>query len=91
MKGRGPISKIGNPSLQKALYFPAISAKKHHPIVRQFCSRLEENGLVSMEVIVAGMRKLFHIAFGVLKNDLPFDPFHELFLVQYYFVSVASS
>jgi len=74
MKGRSPISKTGNAHLRKALYFPAISAKKHNPVVRQFCARLEENGLTSMEMIVAGMRKLLHIAFGVLKNDCPFDP-----------------
>ena len=30
-----------------------------------------------MEVIVAAMRKLLHIAFGVLKNDCPFDPNYE--------------
>jgi transposase len=76
MKGRSPISKMGNAHLRKALYFPAIVAKKHNPIVRDFCSRLESNGLTSMEVIVAAMRKLLHIAFGVLKNDCPFDPNH---------------
>lgn len=82
MKGRSPISKTGNAHLRKALYFPAISAKKYNPIVRQFCARMEENGLTSMEVIVAGMRKLLHIAFGVLKNDCPFDPKYVQFHLQ---------
>ena len=27
-----------------------------------------------MEIVVASMRKLLHIVFGVLKNRLPFDP-----------------
>jgi transposase len=74
MKGRSPISKTGNALLRKALYFPAIVARECNPVIRQFCAHLEENGLTSMEVIVAGMRKLLHIAFGVLKNDCPFDP-----------------
>lgn len=77
MESRSPISKTGNPHLRKALYFPAIVAKRHNPVVRQFCARLEENGLIPMEVIIAGMRKLLHIAFGVLKNDCRFDPNFE--------------
>jgi hypothetical protein len=27
-----------------------------------------------MEIVVAAMRKLLHLAYGVLKNQLPFDP-----------------
>jgi transposase len=77
LRGRSPISKTGNPKLRKALYFPAISARRSNPIIHQFCLRLEENGLVPMQVIIAGMRKLLHIAFGVLKNDCPFDPNYE--------------
>jgi hypothetical protein len=57
-------------------------AKGCNPVVHQFCVRLEENGLVSMQVIIAGMRKMLHIAFGVLKNDCPFDPHYEQFSSQ---------
>lgn len=74
MKGHSSISKTGNAHLRKALYFPAIVAKGCNPIIREFCFRMEENGLLPMEVIVAALRKLLHIAFGVLKNDCPFDP-----------------
>lgn len=77
MKGHSPISKTGNAHLRKALYFPAIVARIHNPIIREFCARLEANGLSKMEVVVAAMRKLLHIAFGVLKNDCPFDPDYE--------------
>jgi transposase len=82
MKGRSAISKIGNAHLRKALYFPAIVARKHNPLIRDFCARMQENGLVSKEVVVAGMRKLLHIAFGVLKNDCPFDPHYELRFIE---------
>jgi transposase len=91
MKGCSLISKTGNAHLRKALYFPAIVAKGCNPIIHQFCSRLEENGLVPMQVIIAGMRKLLHIAFGVLKNDCPFDPTYEQSLPQSQKIPVFSS
>jgi transposase len=68
------LSKTGNANLRKALYMPAISAKHWNPIVSQFCARLSQNGLRPKEVIGAAMRKLLHIAFGVLKSGQPFDP-----------------
>lgn len=77
MKGHCSISKTGNAHLRKALYFPAIAARRYNPVIQEFCTRLEKNGLAPMEVIVAAMRKLLHIAFGVLKNARPFDPNYE--------------
>jgi transposase len=38
--GRTRLSKIGNAALRAALYFPAIVAKKHNPVIRAFCARL---------------------------------------------------
>lgn len=68
------ISKLGSGRLRKALYFPAISAIKHNEIIKSLASRLSRNGKKPMEVICAAMRKLLHIAFGVLKHHRPFDP-----------------
>ncbi|MFY9226615.1 MAG: IS110 family transposase [Blastocatellia bacterium] len=68
------MSKLGNSRLRKALYLPAVSAKNHNPIVKAFCLRLQEKGKVPMCIIGAAMRKLLHLAYGVLKNQLPFDP-----------------
>jgi transposase len=68
------ISKTGNTNLRKALYMPAISAKRWNPIVRPFCDRLTLSGHLPMEVICAAMRKLLHLAYGVLKSDKAFDP-----------------
>jgi transposase len=68
------LSKTGNANLRKYLYMPAISAKKHNPMVSTFCQRLAKNGKKPMEVIGAAMRKLIHIIFGVLKSGRPFDP-----------------
>lgn len=68
------LSKLGNGRIRKALYFPAIVAVKHNTIVRSFASRLSQNGKTPKQVICAAMRKLIHIAFGVIKNNRPFDP-----------------
>ncbi|MFZ2616018.1 MAG: transposase [Anaerolineae bacterium] len=68
------LSKIGNAVLRKALYFPALSAKSHNPLVHSFCERLAEQKKPKMVVVAAAMRKLLHIVFGVLKHRKPFDP-----------------
>jgi transposase len=68
------ISKEGRPFLRYILYMPAIVARKHNPIIREFCVRLEERNLPQMAIVTAAMRKLLHLVFGVLKNQTPFDP-----------------
>jgi transposase len=68
------LSKVGNSALRKALYFPAISAKSHNPIIKAFCERLKERGKQTMVIIGAAMRKLLCLALGVLKSGQPFDP-----------------
>ena len=73
VNGKSRISKIGNSSLRKSLYFPAMSAKKHNPIVKSFCQRLESAGKPKMVVICAAMRKLLHIIYGVLKSSKEFN------------------
>jgi transposase len=71
------ISKTGNAAIRAALYMPAVSAKRHNPILRAFAQRLLDKGLCPMAVITAVMRKLLHLIFGILKSGRPFDPnFH---------------
>jgi transposase len=71
------LSKMGNARVRKALFLPAIVARQHNPIVRAFCQRLAERGKTKMQIVGAAMRKLIHIAYGVLKSDKMFDPNHE--------------
>jgi transposase len=68
------ISKRGNARLRRALYFPAMVAMRHNPILRAFAQRLQASGHAPKSVIVAVMRKLLHLAYGVLKSGRPFDP-----------------
>ena len=68
------LSKLGNSRIRKALYFPAIVAVKHNEIITIFAKRLSQNGKAPMQIVCASMRKLLHIAFGVIKHNRPFDP-----------------
>ena len=68
------LSKTGNAHLRKILYMPAVSARRWNPIIREFCQRLSLAGLTSLQQIGAAMRKLLHLAFGILKSGKPFDP-----------------
>jgi len=71
---RPKLSKVGKASVRAALYWPAITAMKHNPIIRDLKERLQAKGKNKKVIIGAAMRKLLHIAYGVLKNKTPFDP-----------------
>jgi transposase len=69
------ISKIGNATLRSSLYMPALSAMRFNPAVAALVARLKEAGrLKPKQIVVAAMRKLLVICFGVLKTGRPFDP-----------------
>jgi len=74
VRGKTTISKIGHAAIRAALYMPAVNAKRFNPLLRPFVERLEQRGVSQMEIVVAVMRKLLHLAFGVLKSGQPFDP-----------------
>lgn len=67
------LSKTGPARLRKALYFPAIAAVRFNPLVRALSDRLRAAGKPKMLVIGAAMRKLVHLAYGVLKSGRPFQ------------------
>ena len=68
------LGKEGNRYLRKALYMPALVAIKYNAPLRHFASRLRTAGKPKMSIVCAVMRKLVHIAFGVLKHQKPFNP-----------------
>lgn len=73
-KGHTRISKTGDSRLRARLYFPAIVAWKHNPVLHAFCERLSQRGKSKMVIIVAAMRKLIHFAWGVLRSNQAWDP-----------------
>jgi transposase len=74
VRGRPRLSKVGNARLRRALYFPAITALRCSPFFQAWARGLRERGKCKMSVIGAAMRKLIHLAYGVLKTGKPFDP-----------------
>lgn len=72
--GNTHIAKNGDALLRKALYMPALCALRFNPLIRTFSERLKANGKTGKAVVCAAMRKLIHIAFGVLKSGKAFDP-----------------
>jgi transposase len=74
VRGRSRLAKTGNARLRRALYMPAVVAMKCNPLLRPFAQRLREAGKPMMAVVAAVMRKILHLAYGVLKHQKPFDP-----------------
>lgn len=73
LHARPRLSKCGHAGLRKALYMPALAAMRFNPTLEAFAKRLLARGKHKMAVIGAVMRKLVHIAFGVLKSGKPFN------------------
>lgn len=74
VRGRSSLCKLGNSRLRKALYFPAMSALRYNPVIMAMSSRLSAGGKSRMSILGAAMRRLVHLAYGVLKSGKAFDP-----------------
>jgi len=74
VRRRPRLSKVGKAAVRAALYWPAITAMTHCPVMKQFAARLAGRGKAKGVIIGAVMRKLLHIAYGVLKHKTPYDP-----------------
>jgi transposase len=74
VRGRGSLSPLGTRRLRKALYFPALAALQWNPVIVAMKRRLEARGKCGLVIVTAAMRRLVHLAFGVLKSQQPFDP-----------------
>ncbi|KAB2978125.1 transposase [Wolbachia endosymbiont of Nasonia giraulti] len=70
---RSCICKIGSERIRKALYMPAIVVKNHNNHFQKFCQRLASKGKCPKVIVLALMRKLMHVFFGILKNNQPFN------------------
>lgn len=74
VKARPRMSKVGHAFLRKALYMPAMVTLYKTDWGKRFRERLAAAGKPPMLVIGAMMRKLLHVAYGVLKSGKAFDP-----------------
>lgn len=67
-------TKLGKRAIRPVLFMAAMAALRRNPVIRAFGDRLRERGKTKMQIIVAAMRKLLALVFGVLKTRQPFDP-----------------
>jgi len=67
------LSKTGSSEVRKMLYMPALTAIKYNPILKQFYEKLIGKGKPKKLAICAVMRKFWHIIYGVLKHQVPFN------------------
>ena len=67
------ISKQGSSHMRKLFYLPALSATRHNPIVKEFYAKLVAKGKPKKSALIACERKLIMIAYGVVKNQKPFQ------------------
>jgi transposase len=68
------LSKMGSKRGRRALYMPALVALRHNPVVQALGARPKQRGRTGKYVVVAAMRKLLRLIFGVIKSGTPFDP-----------------
>lgn len=75
VRKKSRLSKTGNTYLRKSFYMPAVAMMNgHNPILNPLIKRMKEEGRKSKVIVGAIMRKLLHLAYGVLKTGKPFDP-----------------
>lgn len=79
LKGKVRICKTGNKRIRTALYMPTLSAIRYNPLITPFYDKLKSKDKHGKVIVCACMRKLIHIAVGVLKNQTPFNPNLEHF------------
>ena len=77
VRRKARMSRIGKSAVRGALFWPAQTAIRWNPLVADLAQRLQQRGKPFGVILVAAMRKLLHLIFGVVKNNTPFDPNFE--------------
>jgi transposase len=74
LHGPTHLSKLGNAEVRAMLYLPALVALRRNPRITALRQRLREKQKHHLLIMGAAMRKLLHLAYGVLHSGKPFDP-----------------
>ena len=72
-KGRGKLSKQGDPELRRLLYLAAISASRKGRWA-EYYQRLLARGMAKIQAFVALARKLARVAFSLMQNQRDYEP-----------------
>jgi transposase len=73
VRGRAQMDRHGRSSLRQLLYMCALVAMRWDPQMRAWAQQLKARGKPTKVVLVAVMRKLLHIVYGVWKNASEYD------------------
>lgn len=80
IKGKSRLCKMGPSLLRKALYMPSVVACRCNPDIQALYERLLKTGKAKMSALGAAMRKMAHLAFGVLKTRQTYKAFFNQIL-----------
>lgn len=72
-RGQVRISRTGSSRMRAAMFMPGVSSLTSNAAVKALAQRMREGGKAGKQIVCAAMRKLLHIAYGVLKSGQPFD------------------
>lgn len=75
---RSKISRRGNARIRHHLYMATLVATRVNPVIKEFYERLLNRGKCKKLALVACMRKMLHIIWGVMKHRKCFDPYYAL-------------
>jgi transposase len=79
LNGTTRISKKGNSHIRKSLHFPALSALKHDPNMKNIFERVvEKNPKIKMKGVVAVQRKLLVLIYTIYKSGKAYDVNYEM-------------
>lgn len=73
VRKRPRLTKSGDASLKAVLYMAAVAASRYNHELRQQYQALLKAGKSKMSALGALMRRLLHIAFGILKHRAPYN------------------
>lgn len=68
------MSRMGSAVLRHAMYMAALVATRKNKVISAFYNRLLARGKCKKLAVIASMRKLLHIIWGVLTHGVKFDP-----------------
>ncbi len=69
-----PITKVGSPYLRRAMWLAADAARRFDPKLREFYEKKRAEGKCHRVAVTAVARKLCHIVFAVMRDQVPYDP-----------------
>lgn len=77
VRGKPHISHKGNKNLRKAMHYPALTAIKHDPKMKQLYVRLLSKHGIKMKALVAVQRKMLVLIYTLWKKEMEYDPEYE--------------